>query len=1255
MNVGEFFAHYPPRDSIDIQVSSYRAKEFNDYKLDAQLEDLKMIGEDFYYHQTSNQRLALAGDIMANISAAGTGKTYSLLKAAEVYRAEKETHYIQRCIVLTGLTQASDFKEQLINLPGSGYMNTSILSAKSETGRQKAIAHTIKDFYTISTYGTFLSMLERKYPVFAEDHKKTQESNRRLIKDYSGTNFIFDEVHFLRVDETSHQPKRVEGTNVYVPILRVREYAQLWRLVHLANRSKFNFVTATPVVNTGTEINYYTNLMLPLHRQAQGTLMKSIIELSGIDPNLIKFQLTEEEYMEERDRGENMEGVDYTPNWITRNPTDFEDYVAYFDRIMRGIISYVGEQKDDIPLTYVPTVPRLNKADFTPYRGQDELFESTMKMRGLLLEKKEHGTYREVDKYRYVSMEGVQLEAYKKYEYFDRVDIATDPDDPDAPSRSFLLDIKNIMLFTYPDGTYGNTGFNKWIIIIEEQKKVADKIKSTEIVQINDEVTFQGRGLKNWIQEDLRQLSAEYHYSVERAYKVRGKRYIPLTEIHGSGAYIYGFCMENAEFYDPDGNPYKQYIRYRGIDEENILIDNDNLTSNTKSIARDSKYPRYALFHGKLSAKEKSAILHLWNHPLNWDGDYLKVLVVSKVGQTGINLKETIHADIIDKPWGPANKYQQERRILRIGSFQQSRRKISDLEVGVNMLTVAPYETDRDGNPIPTFGMLLYNRVEEKGMRNAEIIRAMKAVAIDANLNIGRNTAPESLAYTNETDYGPAKPYILDPIPKGKRFVTLSTYNLLYAESSLDWLKKKIQDFFQSHSAASLNLLMDKIRGSYNATHMIMALKSIIDDRLRFTDMYGFNCFLREEKGYFFVTRSSPMSDRFSDVTCYHYNSNLLGITTRTFMQSISGTFSEKTSRVMEFAASQDDYDGALDSISVSLHVLDFINYIETVISTNKEALVEKLTYILDPVNNVKSKESFGPSKSSFDAIFRKYFNVLLFAESTPTKHIEAVSEQILAGNKAGVTSLGRAIDENYIMIDDGSDLTVKDITLVHYFKSLIPPRIYSGVSRKQIIGKEPVRIFRYTEHDSWTDPQDVEVLSYSLIVRRYMFNEQERMAELFPDWYGAHYRADNMYHIVNNMTASEKNRDNRGKKADTLLLIEVCWLMYYAGVTTASNYTDNILDVDDQRDAIIKTLYRRATAGEVIAFGYYSVEKTTPPRTLSDDCIRYIYPLIVGESEDRVPTVDVLVRILARHLFACGRMFVQDKNIHKSMRLLAY
>lgn len=238
----EFIPSYPDQDDEYIQEKISRKKEF--------LEKAALIKEpapkrgEYYSHQEFFLRFGIPYDYCLIMDETGTGKSCKMVSLIRYYRKHK-SNYKKCYIIEKGKSTIEEMKNQIVyKCSKENEFETEIIKESSTSrARKKNITSEIKKWINLETYWSFIS------PIYEQNM-----SDEDIADHYSDSQFYLDEVHNL--NETDDDDNK-----------KVDKYKAIWKIFHLAKRSKFFIFTATPAVNDVKEFASIMNLLLPANFQ----------------------------------------------------------------------------------------------------------------------------------------------------------------------------------------------------------------------------------------------------------------------------------------------------------------------------------------------------------------------------------------------------------------------------------------------------------------------------------------------------------------------------------------------------------------------------------------------------------------------------------------------------------------------------------------------------------------------------------------------------------------------------------------------------------------------------------------------------------------------------------------------------------------------------------------------------------------------------------------------------------------------------
>ena len=187
----------------------------------------------------------------------GSGKTFSSISVCENHK----TIFQKALVLVKGNTSLINFKEQIVKWYKAVGYDTNL----------------IKKYYEIKKYISFSNTLKH----LTDEQIKNKFSNRIII---------IDEAHNLRYQsKMQHYPslletykkdtnkKNIQSTSL-AEVDQSLVYNQIWRLLHLVEKSKVLLLTATPMIDRAEEIQSLLNLILGSDKQLEGELCYKVLE-----------------------------------------------------------------------------------------------------------------------------------------------------------------------------------------------------------------------------------------------------------------------------------------------------------------------------------------------------------------------------------------------------------------------------------------------------------------------------------------------------------------------------------------------------------------------------------------------------------------------------------------------------------------------------------------------------------------------------------------------------------------------------------------------------------------------------------------------------------------------------------------------------------------------------------------------------------------------------------------------------------------
>lgn len=763
LELHNFVEDYVCQDNDDIQWKTASRYEF--FKLRSDPKKDKKEGN-YFYHQEVFLRYVRQYNKIFNIQGTGTGKSGSIINVAEYYKNNAEG--IKRVYVLQpGPPTVKDFKSQIRKLSQQKeYNNLKIRSALTERSRKNNINRIINEWYSVETYRQFA---------------KRNAGDEIIKEEFSDCIIFMDEAHKLRnLDDNDG------GTLTSSELDNIYQF--LWRVTHLAERSKIIISTATPMINETKEFALLLNLLLPMNFQLPINISNTFYDrttLSQLEPYL-RGKITFIKFLESKIIVNNMGTIlnDYNHNIL-----------------MPKNVNYKGEAlipiKKDIVDNNIVTLQEVKEKKQPLVEAVEKKFASQAKVFML-------------------PMTNIQLETYNK----------TIKD-----TGAFFINQRYASIFVFPNGQYGNKGFKNYI---DKDEYGNYTFKDSIVYRNENREIVRFPSLKKYFQTDseenieksllnLGNMSSKFKFFIEKELKASrqekpGNSFCYIEFVEGSGAEVLGLLLKTF-----------------GFEEFTTTVDPFNIR--TGKLDGISKGKRFAFLTGKSNNIETT--LKLFNSRENMHGEYIQMIIASKLARDGVNIFNVLRGYIMTPSWHESGMYQALSRFIRADSHDYLY-DLYDKKIKIEIYRLAAtreneLELVKKGNYDKLcIDIKNYLISEEKNIKNKRIIRFMKQVAFDAYLNYDRNTIKEVESFTDESDYGERffKIWKARGAPNNKirtgiarnqgpnmSEIVSNTYNLLYAQNNICQIKEKIitilqKNFYMSVDNIKRELEKDKIEYS---------------------------------------------------------------------------------------------------------------------------------------------------------------------------------------------------------------------------------------------------------------------------------------------------------------------------------------------------------------------------------------------------------------------------------------------------------
>lgn len=306
-----------------------------------------------------------------------------------------------------------------------------------------------------------------------------------------------------------------------------------------------------------------------------------------------------------------------------------------------------------------------------------------------------------------------------------------------------------------------------------------------------------------------------------------------------------------------------------------------------------NKAKRYALLSKDTTTAQFNNIMDAVNNPANRYGEYVKVLISSRVGRDGINVANVKIIQFVGSEWTPSAILQALFRALRatshiplLNDFRQTliqqnlNPDLARIRVYVYYHVAIANTPDRD-----SIDFQMYSVAEYKDRIIRRIMRIMKEAAISCFPHMKRNTSrkPGERDYSAECDYDICEYSCAGMTPSA---VDYSTFDVLYADEVINETKETLIKLFAQHNSLSLHeikVMVPNIR----TKHIILALKDLVASKVSILNRFGLRTYLQEDKDNFFLVNGFPDPCNPEKLPMSYYTKDVYGILSQN-LKSIS-------------------------------------------------------------------------------------------------------------------------------------------------------------------------------------------------------------------------------------------------------------------------------------------------------------------------------------------------------------------------------
>ena len=526
----------------------------------------------------------------------------------------------------------------------------------------------------------------------------------------------------------------------------------------------------------------------------------------------------------------------------------------------------------------------------------------------------------------------------KKNEEEDKEDEEDEEEMSSKKADAYYFASREASLFVFPDGTYGKEGFNNFITksksTLTGEKKISYSLKQELIDLIIDK---HDDGNYTQSLENLSKFSSKYAETIKnilRASKEGKSSFVYCSIVNGSGSILFSLILKLFGF-----------------------------SPATASTTLENKKNRYTLFTSDTDDNSIRKIMNKFNDPRNLHGEYINVIIGSRLISEGYSFKNIQEVHILTPHFNYSETAQAIARGYRFGSHNDlineqivnladsldinsenyinnqssNYRKLSQeinkklnrpidtpLDVRNPVFTIYQYVAvpveieNRKKIPIYKYSvdLLMYKRSEIKDVNIKRIERIIKESAFDCALNYKRNVRLDN--YQADCDYMECE-YSCDDIPteyyKNGDFYEkdYSTFQLYYNQGDKNKIKEIINLTFRSHFQIELKDLLDKLR-NYTEFEVLDVLRELITNNTIIYDKYNLPRYLRENNNIYFLVDNMIVEGNY--LLSYYTQNPILNSNT-SFESILDFYFQKQIPSIIETISTTDNNDKFKELLSV--------------------------------------------------------------------------------------------------------------------------------------------------------------------------------------------------------------------------------------------------------------------------------------------------------------------------------------------------
>lgn len=668
--------------------------------------------------------------------------------------------------------------------------------------------------------------------------------------------------------------------------------------------------------------------------------------------------------------------------------------------------------------------------------------------------------------------------------------------------------------FVFPDGTTGSDGFKKYVtlnttteIIRKKKRTVTTYVSTPELLQY----------ISN--PETLRSLSTKFSDIIRLTKDTKGNSWCYSDFVVGSGAILLSLCFE-AQGFEKFKENSSIFSQTKGAGLAPLCAPDKTIANRKINMVKKLRYG--VLTSETAGSPEAAAMLEAFNSYENRNGEYIKVIIGSPVTRDGLNLANVLQIHLVGPGWNQSTTYQAESRAIRSTShvdlIADEKKKL--LLEGKNPdnahVIIRVYRHAAVTSDGTSIDLIMYQLSEKKDRQIKRVLRMMKQISTDCQIQYGRNVRDNDVDGSAICDYDVCKYKCYDPEPT---FIDYDSYDVLYIGDVISAITIDVKEIFNVKFNITFNDLYIRLK-QYRPKFIDETITYMIENKIPINDRYGYTSYLREDKSALFLRRDYPLY--ITEETGAHslsiYIENLIGIHKVSLNEYIGDLQKGEQYKLLAKLKTLDptgiEFNNLIDMLTIEIKaeilegaILQFANKSEN----------EMVKPIIDK------------------------FTTSVFQVSEPVTSIK-ISAQALAdrgsgrGRKAKADSIFTLSEKEQANVDNilASTTEANETVYIHTLSKHYYDRTSYSVASKSTKAEGKIRLLKLSENVGWRDANPYEVPVYNTIVQNTL-NEMQAKYEIY-DIYGTILEPDRNFRIRDKTTehselsGTDSRSINRGR-----------------------------------------------------------------------------------------------------------------------------